>query len=259
MQLLFTAAYSLQERAIALPIISQEGFPVFEHGLGRLLRVVERVVLLAEMILYDADFLSQLYKGLAILRIGHSKIAGDALCFTDCLSVGCIYGRQPFRQQGHLCVRRKVGLQLLANGTQSVLFTGRADERYQIVITPKLRDQLDILAQRLRSVLSQPIDDNAEHPALTKASANIASEEQDLHSNIRVLRICADKASDDFLIVGCTERADHCKQIQTVRHCACVGNCAVFCVGNIRLTLQMIQHFNSSNQTAQKNFITQTP
>lgn len=82
------------------------------------------------------------------------------------------------------------------------------------------------------------MDDHAEHPALTKATANIASEEQDLHGNIRVLRICADKASDDFLIVGCTERADRCEQIQTVRHRACVGNCAVFCVGNIRLTLQ---------------------
>lgn len=145
------------------------------------------------------------------------------------------------------------------NGTQSILFAGRADERYQIVVASELRDQLDILAQGLRSVLGKPIDDNAEHPALTKATANIASEEQDLHGNIRVLRICADKASDDFLIVGCTERADRCEQIQTVRHCACVGNCAVFCVGNIRLTLQMIQHFNSSNQTAQKNFITQTP
>ena len=259
MQLLFTAAYSLQERVIALTIITQECFPVFEHGLGRLLRIVERVVLLAEMILYDADFPSQPYKGLAILRIGHSKIAGDALCFADRLCVGRIYRRKPFRQQGHLCVRRKVGLQLLANGTQSILFAGRADERYQIVVASELRDKLNVLAQGLRFVLSQPIDDHAEHPALTKASANIASEEQDLHGNIRVLRICADKASDDFLIVGCTERADPCEQIQTVRHCACVGNCAVFCVGNIRLTLQMIQHFNSSNQTAQKNFITQTP
>ena len=148
--------------------------------------------------LYDADFLSQLYKGLAILRIGHSKIAGDALCFANRLCIGHIYRRKPFRQQGHLCVRRKVGLQLLANGTQSVLFTGRADERYQIVIMPKLRDQLDILAQRLRSVL----DNNAEHPALTKTTANIAPEKQNLHSNIRVLRICADKASDDFLIVA---------------------------------------------------------
>ena len=53
MQLLFTAAYSLQERMIALTIIPQECFPVFEHGLGRLLRIVERVVLLAEMILYS--------------------------------------------------------------------------------------------------------------------------------------------------------------------------------------------------------------
>ena len=114
--------------------------------------------------LHDADFLSQLYKGLAILRIGHSKIAGDALCFANRLCVGRIYRRKPFRQQGHLCVRRKVGLQLLANGTQSVLFAGRADERHQIVITPKLRDQLDILAQRLRSVLGKPIDNNAEHP-----------------------------------------------------------------------------------------------
>lgn len=144
-------------------------------------------------------------------------------------------------------------------GTQSILFAGRADERYQIVVASELRDQLDILAQGLRSVLGKPMDNNAEHPALTKATANIASEEQDLHGNIRVLRICADKASDDFLIVGCTERADACEQIQTVRHCACVGNCAVFCVGNIRLTLQMIQHFNSSSHTAQKNFITQTP
>ena len=152
--------------------------------------------------LYDADFFSQLYKGLAILRIGHSKIAGDALCFANRLCVGRIYRRKPFRQQGHLCVRRKVGLQLLANGTQSVLFTGRADERHQIVITPKLRDQLDILAQRLRSVLGKPIDNNAEHPALTKTTANIAPEKQNLHSNIRILRICADKASDDFLIVA---------------------------------------------------------
>ena len=47
MQLLFTTAYSLQERVIALTIITQECFPVFEHGLGRLLRIVERVVLLA--------------------------------------------------------------------------------------------------------------------------------------------------------------------------------------------------------------------
>ena len=100
---------------------------------------------------------------------------------------------------------------------------------------------------------------NAEHPALTKATANIASEEQDLHGNIRILRICADKASDDFLIVGSTERTNCCKQIQTVRHCACVGNCAILCVGNIRLIFQMIQHFNSSNQTAQEHFITQTP
>ena len=57
MQLLFTAAYSLQELVIALTIITQECFPVFEHGLGRLLRIVERVVLLAEMILYSSKAL----------------------------------------------------------------------------------------------------------------------------------------------------------------------------------------------------------
>ena len=51
MQLLITTAYSLQERLIALTVISQECFPVFEHGLGRLLRVIERVVLLTEIIL----------------------------------------------------------------------------------------------------------------------------------------------------------------------------------------------------------------
>ena len=87
MQLLFTAAYSLQERVIALTIVSQECFLVFEHGLGRLLGIVERVVLLTEIILYDADFLSQFYKGLAIFRIRHSEIAGDTLCFTDRFSV----------------------------------------------------------------------------------------------------------------------------------------------------------------------------
>lgn len=47
--------------------------------------------------LHDADFLSQLYKGLAILRIGHSKIAGDALCFANRLCIGRIYRRKPFR------------------------------------------------------------------------------------------------------------------------------------------------------------------
>ena len=249
----------LQKGPIARPVVAQEGPPVFEHRLGGLFGVVEGIVPLPEVVLDDADLLPQGRQGPAVCLIGHPQIPGHALCLTDRLPVGGIDGGQPLGKQGHLRLRGQVGLQLSGNDAKGVALAGGAHQRHQVVIAAVFRDQRQVPAQGIGPVIRQPAQDHPEHPALAQAPPDVPAEEQDLHGQVRVLRIGPDKAPDDVLLLRRPDRADGREQVQAVGACAGVGHRAVFRAGDVRLIFQLLQHMHSSCSMAREQGTTRTP
>ena len=114
----------------------KEGFAVLEHGLGGLLGIVKGIVLLPEIVLDDADSLTELRQHLAERGIVHSKKAGDALCHADGIGVGCVDGGQPLGQQAHIVTHIHcyiVLAQLILDQVQGIFFACGTHQSQQVI------------------------------------------------------------------------------------------------------------------------------
>ena len=99
MKCCFFPAYLVHVGGIPLFVIAKESTPVLEHGFGRLLRVIESVISLPQVVFNDADVRPESGKGFAVIPVGHAKMLGDHLSQPYGIVIGSVHRRQPFAEQ----------------------------------------------------------------------------------------------------------------------------------------------------------------
>ncbi len=237
--------YPIQEGPVAVSVIAQEGLAIFEHGLGGLLGVIEGVIPLSEIVLDDADASPQGGQGLAVVPFGQTEGTGDEPGFRHRLPAGGIGGGQPLSQQGYVALSGQGGKvlpELPAQQLQGLFAAGGVQQDEDVVPAAVLGDVGQVLHEGALLVGGKPGEDAPEHPALSQTAPHVPGKEEDLHGQVRVLRVRLEKTRADLLIVGMAQGADGGEQVQAGISAGAAGDGSVFGIGLVCGILQHFQH-----------------
>ena len=234
---------------VTLTVVTLESPAVFEHGLGRLLGVVEGIVLLPEVVLQNTDSGTEPGERLAVIALSHSEALDQKLGQANGVGIGGVHRRQPLGQQRDFALtvdRSKVRLELLFQKNKRGLAAGRVQQHENVVPAAVFRNIGEITDDGLGLVGSKPAKQGPENTALAESAADIPAVEENLHGEIRVLRIGTEETLGNLFIALTAQRADGCKKIQAVPAGGAEGDGAVFGISLISFFFQEFQHGKAS-------------
>ena len=224
-------------------IAASKGVLIDKTSLGRDLIELNLVpAVCGHQHLKDVDARTQDRQSLAVLTMGHTHVATGDVSQTMGFTRAGILGLQPLRQQGRglaLYVQSK----LLLHQRKGILLQRSSYQAVQVVPTTELREVLDVLTNRLPSVLagSRPGHNGAEETTLTLATAHVADVEEHLHGQLSILCERLLEHQDDIFIRAVTHSRAHSEHVKQIAIGGLMGDTTIFGHGPVGSRLHTIQ------------------
>ena len=230
-------------------VIAEKRLAILEHGTRGLLRVVEGIVALTQVVLQNTNLASQSGECLAVLRLVQAECTGQLLCLLYSLHIMHIDRRKPLAQQRNRLTGLKgchVSLELLTEQCLRLSINRGVEQNKDVIPAAILCNVREIAQKRSRPGLCQILQEHTEYTTLTEAASDIAGIEENLHGEVPVLSESAQKALLDLRLILATKRTDGGKQVQTVGTGGPQGHGTVLGPSLICHVLQKLQHENHS-------------
>ncbi len=154
----------------------------------------------------------------AVLLLRQMERAGNAFGIADGRAVRGIDGRQPLGEQGYGAAfdgeLGAVFFETAADEREERIGASGVEERQPVIAAAELRNEAEIPDDGIGRFFRKRAQRNAEDAALSDAAADIARVEEQLHRQIRLLGIGAQKPQSDLLLGSIAQGADGGEQIE---------------------------------------------